>query len=107
MPIIHFVNEDQKVKVNSGYNLRKAAKQNGIQVYKGKDKILNCHGLGLCGTCVVEVETEGSEHLSTKRSSEQQVLQKKKRDGDGRRLSCQCNVYGTSDEVIKVYTLTK
>lgn len=107
MPIIHFVNEDKKVEVNSGSNIRKVAKSCGVQIYKGLEKIFNCHGNSLCGTCDVEVEATNSRHLSPKRPGEQKVLQKKKRDGEGRRLACQCNIYGQSDELIKVYTLTK
>jgi ferredoxin len=51
--------------VEAGANLREAARQAGIPIYKGVDKYLNCRGLGLCGTCRVLVK-KGMENLSPK-----------------------------------------
>jgi ferredoxin len=65
MPKITFVNEKIEVEVPEGTNLRTAAKQAGVQVYKGLSKYLNCHGLGMCGTCRVLVK-KGMENLSGK-----------------------------------------
>ncbi len=55
MPVVHFVNEEKKIEVAEGANLRKVALQNGISPYRGLDKIFNCRGFGLCGTCRVEI----------------------------------------------------
>jgi ferredoxin len=55
MPFITLVNENKTLEVTDGANLRKVLLKHGISPYIGKDKILNCRGFGLCGTCRVEV----------------------------------------------------
>jgi ferredoxin len=65
MPKVVFVNEKQEIEVPMGANLREEAAKAGIQIYKGINKVFNCHGLGLCGTCKVLVK-KGMENLSPK-----------------------------------------
>ena len=55
MPVLTLVNEGKTIEVAEGANLRKVLKKNGISPYSGKDKLLNCMGNGLCGTCRVEI----------------------------------------------------
>ena len=55
MPVITLVNEGKIIDAPEGANLRKVLLKNGISPYVGKDKLLNCLGNGLCGTCRVEV----------------------------------------------------
>lgn len=55
MAVITLVNEGKTIEVPEGTNLRKALLKNGVSPYVGKDKILNCRGFGLCGTCRVEI----------------------------------------------------
>jgi ferredoxin len=55
MPVITLVNEGKTIEVPEGTNLRKTLLKNGISPYRGVDKLLNCLGNGLCGTCRVEV----------------------------------------------------
>ena len=55
MPVLTLVNEGKTIEITEGANLRKTLLKNGISPYKGKDKLLNCMGNGLCGTCRVEV----------------------------------------------------
>lgn len=55
MPVITLVDENKTLEVPEGTNLRKALLRHGINPYIGKDKILNCRGFGLCGTCRVEL----------------------------------------------------
>ena len=63
MPVITLVNEGKTLTVEQGTNLRKALLKNGVSPYVGKDKILNCLGNGLCGTCRVEVvEGKGAQN---------------------------------------------
>ncbi len=59
MPKVTFKNWNKTVECPEGTNLRKLAKQNGIELYNGIAKVFNCRGLGLCGTCCVEVIPEG------------------------------------------------
>lgn len=70
MPIVNFVTEKKQVQVPEGANLRKEALKAGVKLYNGMNglgaglnEILNCHGLGTCGTCRVLI-TKGIEHAS-------------------------------------------
>jgi ferredoxin len=90
MPTIEFLNEGIKVVCGQYANLRKVALLHGVEVYKGVDRIANCHGNGLCGTCVMEI-VEGLENLSPKTLREQFKLKSKSANY---RLSCQCQVFG-------------
>jgi ferredoxin len=69
---VTFVKENKVVEVPHGANLRKCASHsshkintnlgiNGIGA--GLNKILNCHGFGMCGTCRVLV-TKGMENTN-------------------------------------------
>ena len=74
MPVIKFVKEKKEIEVPVGANLRDEAVKAGINlncaisgVSEGIDnlsekvsQVLNCHGLGMCGTCRVKI-TEGRE----------------------------------------------
>ncbi len=55
MPVLTLVNEQKTLEVVEGTNLRKALRKAGISPYRGIDKLLNCRGNGLCGTCRVEI----------------------------------------------------
>jgi ferredoxin len=65
MPKVTFITEKKDIEVPAGANLRQEAQKAGVQVYKGIHKVLNCHGLGLCGSCKVLVK-KGGENLSPK-----------------------------------------
>jgi ferredoxin len=65
MPKVVFVNEKQEIEVPEGSNLRLEARKAGIEIYKGLDRVLNCRGLGMCGTCKVLVK-KGMENLARK-----------------------------------------
>ena len=90
MPTVEFLNKAKKVDCGQYANLRKVAQLNGVEVYQGIWRILNCHGNGLCAKCVMEV-VEGTENLSPKTLRERLRLGKQ---SDNRRLSCQCQVLG-------------
>jgi ferredoxin len=46
---------------DSGSNLRKVLLEHGVELYNGNAKIINCMGIGTCGTCAVQVEGQVSE----------------------------------------------
>ncbi|NJK49138.1 (2Fe-2S)-binding protein [Candidatus Gracilibacteria bacterium] len=74
-----------------GANLRKVLIENGIELYNGNAKIINCMGIGSCGTCAVEIEGEVSEPNwkdKTRRSLPPHSPAK------NRRLACQTKVLG-------------
>ena len=70
MPVIKFIKEKKEIEVPVGANLRKAAVNAGINPHQGLNgvgasvnKHLNCHGLGQCGTCRVNI-VKGMENTS-------------------------------------------
>ncbi|MEM9154580.1 MAG: 2Fe-2S iron-sulfur cluster-binding protein [Cyanobacteria bacterium P01_F01_bin.33] len=95
MAIIRFANEGKEINVADGKNLRLAALENGIDVYRMMAKMMNCGGAGQCGSCVMEI-VEGSDRLSPRTTPEQRKLKKKP---DNYRLGCQTKVLG--DIVVK------
>src|SRR5437899_908082 len=69
MPKVTIVNAKKEIEVPLGANLRQELRNAGIPVYRGLSRLLNCHGLGLCGTCRVFVKS-GAENLSPKTARE-------------------------------------
>jgi ferredoxin len=65
MPTITFTSEKKEIQVPAGANLRTEALRAGVQLYPGVHKVLNCHGLGQCGSCRVLI-TKGRENASRK-----------------------------------------
>jgi len=63
MPKVKFVAEKQEIEVPVGANLRQEAMKAGIQLYPGINRVVNCMGLGTCGTCRVLVKA-GIDNLS-------------------------------------------
>lgn len=53
--------QGKTIECNSGSNLRKVLLEHGVELYNGNAKLINCMGLGTCGTCAVQVEGEVSE----------------------------------------------
>ncbi len=90
MPTIEFLIEKKKIKVGKYANLRKAALKNGMEVYNGLSRLMNCGGHGSCGTCTMEI-VEGMENLSAKTLAEKIHL---KGAPENIRLSCQAEVLG-------------
>ena len=48
------------INCSMGANLRKVLLENGVDLYNGKAKYINCRSLGTCGTCAVKIEGEVS-----------------------------------------------
>jgi ferredoxin len=44
----------------TGANLRQVLMDNGVDLYNGNAKFINCMGIGTCGTCAVQIEGEVS-----------------------------------------------
>lgn len=104
MPVVHFVNEDKRVEVEDGANLRKVALRHGINPYKGFDKIFNCRGFGLCGTCRVEiVDGKGASPQTDREVSALRGLLPfyARKWGKDVRLSCRVEVKG--DMQVRTY----
>lgn len=52
--------QGKTIECQSHANLRKILLHNGIDLYNGGAKVINCRGIGSCGTCAVKVEGEVS-----------------------------------------------
>lgn len=79
------------INCSNGANLRKVLIENDIDLYNGNAKIINCMGIGSCGTCAVEIEGEVSEPNwkdKARRSLPPHSPTK------NRRLACQTKVLG-------------
>ena len=78
-------------------NLRKVLLKHDINLHNGRSKIINCRGIGSCGTCAVEIIGKVSPPNwkdRTRRSLPPHFLEQ------NRRLACQTKVLGDI-EVIK------
>jgi ferredoxin len=77
--------------VSKNVNLRKAILQNELFPYNQLSKILNCRGLGTCGTCAVKIEGD----VSDKTKIEKWRLNfPPHKETDSLRLACQCKILG-------------
>ena len=92
MPTVEFLNEGKKIKCGQYANLRKVALLHDVEVYKGIERLANCHGNGLCGTDRVVVSPSTSINPLTLR--EKFLLRKELKKNPNIRLACQVRVYG-------------
>ncbi|AOX01775.1 (2Fe-2S)-binding protein [Moorena producens PAL-8-15-08-1] len=53
--------QGKSFECDQGSNLRKVLLDHGVALYNGNAKLINCRGLGSCGTCAVEIDGEVSE----------------------------------------------
>lgn len=104
MPTIKFVNEKVTAEAQDGEDIRTIARKNGVQLYSGPHKVLNCMGMGLCGSCNVAVKS-GSDKCSPRTFREKfvakwlaplpllliKILSNPQKDV---RLGCQTTVHG-------------
>ena len=96
MPVVTFVNEKKEIQVPEGANLRREARKAGIQLYPHVHRVLNCRGLGQCGSCRVLI-TKGSENASRMGLIEKMRLKMSMAyigHEDTMRLACQTRVKG-------------
>jgi ferredoxin len=83
--------EGKSFEVPVGANLRESLLDQNIELYNSGAKILNCHGHGTCGTCLVGVEGDVSE--PTQMEKIRMALPPNSSHPE-RRLSCQVKVMG-------------
>ena len=89
MPKVTFNGFEMNCK--TGDNLRTVIRRHGHSPYNGLANYLNCHGLGTCGTCAVDI----SGRTSGKTKVERWRLDfPPHQSEDGLRLACQCKVLG-------------
>lgn len=81
----------QTIKCENGANLRQFLLKHDIPLYNGKAKIINCRGIGSCGTCAVAIEGKVSPPNWKDRGRRSLPPHSKERD---LRLACQTKVLG-------------
>jgi ferredoxin len=74
-----------------GANLRTVLLEQGIELYNQQATVINCHGLGTCGTCAVQIEGTVSEANWRDRLRRSLPPHSPTQD---RRLACQTQVLG-------------
>lgn len=74
-----------------GANLRRELLNHGIALYNQQASAINCHGIGTCGTCAVQVEGAVSEPNWRDRTRRSLPPHSPERD---LRLACQTQVLG-------------
>lgn len=94
MPKIKF--KGKEIECNKGQDLRSALLALDLTPHNKRAKMLNCKGLGTCGTCAVLVEGEVSKmsYIEKRRLSFPPH-----NPDDGLRLACQCRVHGDIDVI--------
>jgi ferredoxin len=83
--------DNQIITCSKGTNLRRLLLSSGLSPYNGKAKVLNCRGLGSCGTCAVSIHGK----VSPKTAMEKWRLAFPPHQPDsGLRLACQVKIEG-------------
>ena len=99
MPKLFFVYENKKFNVDTGVNLRKASIDGDVGIYSNIfKKLFNCRGKGMCGTCLVRIESDELESLN---EVEKKKLKNKLLEDPNLRLACQLTI----NNDLKIYTL--
>ncbi len=53
--------QGKTIQCETRANLRRVLLDNGVDLYNGQAKVINCRAIGTCGTCAVQIEGEASE----------------------------------------------
>ncbi|MBD1825304.1 2Fe-2S iron-sulfur cluster binding domain-containing protein [Cyanobacteria bacterium FACHB-DQ100] len=53
--------QGKTIECEFGENLRRVLIRNGINLHNGNATVINCRGIGTCGTCAIEIEGAVSE----------------------------------------------
>jgi ferredoxin len=83
--------EGKTFDVAESTNLREVLLEQNLDLYSPGAKILNCHGHGICGTCLVQVEGAVSAPTQMERTRMGFPPHSAHQD---RRLACQVKVLG-------------
>lgn len=89
MPKIKFANKT--IHCSQGANLRETLRTHGLSPHNGTSSMLNCYGLGTCGTYAVKIEGKVSEMTPAERI---RLSLPPHRPENGLRLACQVKVMG-------------
>ena len=83
-------NDIKQISVQKGELLRTALMKRGISPHNGRSRLINCRGLGTCGTCAVEVTAMGDmdegddkniSYTNNNKNENLDIIQKHSHDG--------------------------
>ena len=99
--------EQQSIEVRKGTTLRTSMLKNGLSPHNGRSRLINCRGLGTCGTCAVEIYGREGTILPTERTAQERIRlnfppHNLAEQSDNLRLACQVQVH--DDVVIRKRT---
>ncbi|MGB3495998.1 MAG: 2Fe-2S iron-sulfur cluster-binding protein [Elainellaceae cyanobacterium] len=83
--------QGKTIQCETGQNLRQVLLKHGVELYNGKAALINCRGIGSCGTCAVLIEGEVSEANWRDRTRRSLPPHNSSRN---LRLACQTKVLG-------------
>lgn len=83
--------QGKTIECELGANLRKVLLKEGIALYNDQAKLINCRGIGSCGTCAVQVD--GPVSAPNWRDLTRRSLSPHSAERD-LRLACQTQVLG-------------
>lgn len=91
----------KEIQVQKGEILRSALLKRGISPHNGRSRLINCRGLGTCGTCAVEVTSDDNQPsiIPIERSKKERLRLNfpphgSKEQSTNLRLACQIQVQG-------------
>ncbi|KAJ4768720.1 2Fe-2S ferredoxin-like superfamily protein [Rhynchospora pubera] len=88
---------DKAMAISGEKLLRNIMQDNKIELYAAYGKVMNCGGVGNCGTCIVEI-VDGKELLNERTNAENRYFKKKP---ESWRLACQ-TIVGNKENSGKV-----
>ena len=92
--------QGKTITCQSGDNLRRVLLAAGVDLYNGQSKLINCRGIGSCGTCAVAIEPVEDTLLESGAVSEVNWRDRTRRSlpphdpSRDLRLACQTQVLG-------------
>jgi ferredoxin len=89
--MVKIMAEGKNFEVPVAANLRESLLERNVELYNSGANILNCHGHGTCGTCLVQVEGNVSEPTQIEKI---RMAFPPNSAHPERRLSCQVKVMG-------------
>jgi ferredoxin len=83
--------QGKTITCKPGANLRQVLLKNGVDLYNGNASLINCRGIGTCGTCAIEIEGDIS---AMKWREKARLSVPPHSPNTTRRLACQLKVLG-------------
>ncbi len=83
--------QGQHFACETGANLRQVLQQHGVALYNGAAGVINCRGIGTCGTCAIAISGEVSPPTWKEKI---RLALPPHRPEQNRRLACQVKVLG-------------